>query len=131
MAEESVRQIGKSPFAEYKGAFGAYEAGKARRYQLLFAVNGGALAIANVAPAAWRNVLLGFLMPYFAVIMVKDIHTFGERFRSYDLGFCRDAGEHLLRHIRFVPLVAWFGLVATALMLAFGMVPGTGAVSVR
>jgi hypothetical protein len=123
--------MSKSPFAEYKDAFGAYEAGKARRYQLLFAVNGGALAIANVAPAAWRNVLLGFLMSYFTVIMVKDIHTFGERFRSYDLGFYGDSGEHLLRHIRFVLLVAWFGLVATALMSAFGMIPGTGAASVR
>jgi hypothetical protein len=38
-----------------KDAFSAYENGKERRYQLLFAVNVGVLAIANLSPINWQN----------------------------------------------------------------------------
>ena len=78
-----------------KEAFDLYENGKHRRYSLLFAVNGGAFAVANLftrepgkPPAALGNLTLFELsigMALFTLVMVYDIWTFGEKMRKAHL----------------------------------------------
>jgi hypothetical protein len=79
---------------DYKDVFGFYEAGKDRRYNLLFAVNGGVLAIAGLTKG--DDVLLDGLpldvvavgMAIFTIVMGIDIWVFGTgmRRRGNDLG---------------------------------------------
>ena len=77
-------------------SFKAYEDGKHRRYSLLFAVNGGAFAVAKLFSDAkilsdpkTANVLgsltlrqLSFGMILFTTVMVVDIFVFGEKIRT-------------------------------------------------
>ena len=75
-----------------KEALDYYEDGKHRRYTLLFAVNGGAFAVAKLltAEASKSAVVLGNLtlpelsigMALFTCFMVWDIFAFGERVRA-------------------------------------------------
>jgi hypothetical protein len=75
-----------------KEALDYYENGKHRRYSLLFAVNGGAFAVAKLlTPEAGKSaVVLGALtlpqlaigMALFTCFMVWDIFVFGERVRT-------------------------------------------------
>jgi hypothetical protein len=75
-----------------KEALEYYENGKHRRYTLLFAVNGGAFAVAQllVAEPGKGVVVLGNLtlqqlsvgMVVFTAIMVWDIFSFGENVRT-------------------------------------------------
>jgi hypothetical protein len=68
----------------------AYEDGKHRRYELLFAVNGGAFAVAKFAADPKSGFVLGGLsllwlsvgMVMFTAAMVTDIFLFGELMRS-------------------------------------------------
>jgi len=70
--------------------FKDYEDGKHRRYTLLFAVNGGAFAIAKFFSEPKGCQLLGGLflrhlslgMILFTVLMVVDIFFFGQNMRS-------------------------------------------------
>ena len=70
--------------------FKDYEAGKARRYGLLFSVNGGAFAIAKLFAEPRTATLLGGLnlkhlaigMVLFTIAMTWDIWKFGEAMRS-------------------------------------------------
>lgn len=74
-----------------KDAFELYESGKHRRYGLLFAVNGGAFAIAKLlaGDVATRELVLGGLrlwqlslgMVLFTAVMVWDIFEFGLKMR--------------------------------------------------
>ncbi|HEY4368906.1 MAG TPA: hypothetical protein VGN07_16850 [Steroidobacteraceae bacterium] len=76
-------------------AFELYENGKHRRYSLLFAVNGGAFAVAKLlsgaaGEAAERSAVLGNLslfelsigMALFTALMIVDIFLFGARMRA-------------------------------------------------
>ncbi len=76
--------------------FKAYEDGKHRRYSLLFSVNGGAFAIANVLsekPA--DSVVMGNLhvqqlavgMLAFTVVMIFDIYTFADKMKRLQGNF--------------------------------------------
>src|SRR6266478_4304885 len=75
-----------------KEAKDLYETGKHRRYSLLFAVNGGAFAIAKmiVGEPGECGVVLGNLtlaglsvgMAAFTAVMAWDIYQFGEKMRS-------------------------------------------------
>lgn len=75
-----------------KEAFDLYENGKHRRYTLLFAVNGGAFAVAKLLAAdpGKQGPVLGNLtlfelsmgMALFTVVMVVDIFAFGEKMRK-------------------------------------------------
>ena len=66
-----------------------YENGKDRRYKLLFAVNGGAFAVAQllVGTADKGGLVLGGLrlwqlavgMAFFSAVMVLDIYAFGKK----------------------------------------------------
>ena len=79
---------------EGKGqCFKDYEAGKRRRYELLFAVNGGAFALAGwlADGNAYRSIRIGGLeahhiglgMAAFVAIMCLDLFAFGLRFREF------------------------------------------------
>jgi hypothetical protein len=75
-----------------KEAFELYESGKHRRYSLLFAVNGGAFAIAKLlaGEVAGAGLVLGGLrlwqlslgMALFTAVMVWDIFEFGRKMRD-------------------------------------------------
>jgi hypothetical protein len=69
-------------------SFEAYEEGKHRRYNLLFAVNGGAFTVAKIFTQQKTIVLgnltlreLGIGMAIFALVMVVDIFMFGQNMR--------------------------------------------------
>src|SRR5262245_11741735 len=70
--------------------FKSYEDGKHRRYNLLFAVNGGAFAIAKLFAEKDAAVVLGNLslrhlslgMILFTIVMVVDIFIFGAKMRA-------------------------------------------------
>ena len=71
-------------------SFKDYEAGKHRRYGLLFSVNGGAFAIAKLLTDAKTVAVLGALtlqhlslgMILFTLLMTLDIFLFGRNLRS-------------------------------------------------
>jgi len=71
-------------------SFKDYEAGKHRRYGLLFSVNGGAFAIAKLLSDDKTAAVLGALtlahlslgMILFTVLMTLDIYMFGRNLRS-------------------------------------------------
>lgn len=71
-------------------SFKTYEDGKHRRYQLLFAVNGGAFTVAKLfADKSAVNVLgsltlcqLSAGMVLFTAVMTADIFMFGEKMRT-------------------------------------------------
>jgi hypothetical protein len=72
--------------------FKAYEEGKHRRYNPLFAVNGGAFAVTKVFAQQKAYVLgnltlhqLGIGMSLFTVVMVLDIFMFGQKMRRNHL----------------------------------------------
>ena len=75
-----------------KEAFDIYENGKHRRYSLLFAVNGGAFAVAKLfadEPAKQDRVLgdlsltqLAVGMAIFTIVMIWDIYLFGHKMRA-------------------------------------------------
>ena len=67
-----------------KDALEFYENGKHRRYTLLFSVNGGAFAVAQLIKegssiGGLSHPVLSIGMVLFTVIMVKDIFEFGEK----------------------------------------------------
>ncbi len=71
-------------------SFKAYEEGKHRRYNLLFAVNGGAFAVAKLfGEDKMASVLGGLTLPQlsfgmiaFTAVMVADIFAFGQKMRT-------------------------------------------------
>lgn len=85
-----VENLPKKPPKRLPECYKAYEDGKHRRYELLFAVNGGAFAVARLAPDPTTCLVLGGLslgwlaagMVAFTVVMVADIFFFGQMMRS-------------------------------------------------
>ena len=97
--------------------FKAYEDGKHRRYSLLFAVNGGAFAVAKLVASAKPEYVLGGLnlghlsygMILFTIVMVVDIFMFGEKMRtSYLPGAFDWQGKLVLMLIGALICVGWF-----------------------
>ena len=98
-------------------SFRAYEDGKHRRYGLLFAVNGGAFAIAKLfadgkAAAVLGNLTLrqlSFGMISFTIVMIVDIFMFGEKMRTAylpdDFGW---QGKTVLLLIGILICAGWF-----------------------
>ncbi len=75
-------------------SFKTYEEGKHRRYTLLFAVNGGAFALAKFmadkdpSTASVGGLKLAYLcygMALFTVVMSMDIFMFGQKMRRFCL----------------------------------------------
>ncbi len=84
----------------------AYEDGKHRRYGLLFSVNGGALAVGQLAAAGstadklvlggLRVWMLGLAMATFSLVMTYDIWQFGSRMRKVDSALFTAPGKAVL-----------------------------------
>ena len=80
-------------------AYRLYEDGKHRRYELLFAVNGGAFAIAKLIGE--KQFQVGHLglpqlaagMVLFTIVMVVDIYTFGDKWNKLGKEI-KDDGNH-------------------------------------
>lgn len=86
-------------------SFKAYEDGKHRRYQLLFAVNGGAFALAKLLSQQDPKLVVGNLsmrqlsigMIVFCVAMTTDIYLFGQKMRhTYQLDSFKLPGKIVL-----------------------------------
>jgi hypothetical protein len=96
-------------------AFKAYEDGKQRRYNLLFAVNGGAFAVAkllhaNEAPYLGHlsPLLLSLGMIGFTIAMVVDIFEFGRKMRKdYSLDVFGPVGKAVLVAIGVLICAGW------------------------
>ncbi len=103
-----------------KEASDIYEDGKHRRYSLLFAVNGGAFAVAKLLTGepGKAGVVLGglalqqlaFNMILFTAIMVVDIYVFGEKMRSgYKAAhFFGPSGKVVLILLGFLVCTGWY-----------------------
>jgi len=103
-----------------KEASDIYEDGKHRRYSLLFAVNGGAFAVAKLltGEAGKSGVVLGGLtlqqlavgMILFTAIMALDIYAFGEKMRSqYKVAhFFGAPGKVVLILLGFLMCTGWY-----------------------
>lgn len=98
-------------------SFKSYEDGKHRRYNLLFAVNSGAFAIAKLfdeknAAAVLGNLSLRHLslgMILFTIVMVVDIFMFGEKMRTtYLPGAFSWQGKIVLVLLGFLICAGWF-----------------------
>jgi len=111
---------GEEPMSEDKNvpeSFRAYEDGKHRRYSLLFAVNGGAFAVAKLFADSKAVSVLGNLslrelsvgMILFTVVMTLDIFMFGEKMRTtYSLDAFSWQGRTVLAVIGFLICAGWF-----------------------
>lgn len=97
-----------------------YIDGKMQRYKLLFAVNGGAFAIAQLVTGnnkAATSILLGHLRLWhlavgsiiFTVLMVIDIYLWGQMMRNNFLGnFAFNlAGKSILLLLGMLIIAAW------------------------
>jgi hypothetical protein len=102
--------------------FKAYEEGKHRRYNLLFAVNGGAFAVAKLfndpeflcdgkAAPILGGLSLGLLslgMVLFTIVMALDIFAFGEKMREHYLpGAFKWQGKTVLLAISLLICMGW------------------------
>ena len=111
--------------AEVLGGLGTYIDGKMKRYSLMFAVNGGAFAIAKLmaeADKGGNTILLGNLKLWhlalgaiiFTVLMVIDIYLWGQMMKKKflgDLAF-NVAGKLILIFLGVLLVSAW-ALVAS------------------
>ncbi len=96
-----------------------YEDGKHRRYELLFAVNGGAFAIAKlITPQAelgsLRQPQIAVGMVLFTILMVYDIFTFGATWTR--------VGKRIVPPEDY----EFFGLRGRVVLLAIGLLLCTG-----
>src|SRR5262245_42921114 len=96
--------------------FTAYEDGKHRRYNLLFAVNGGAFTVAKLFTEATNAAVLGNLtlgqlasgMILFTLVMVVDIFMFGQNMRrTYVPNAFSWQGKTVLILIGFLLCAGW------------------------
>ena len=101
-----------------KEAHDLYENGKHRRYSLLFAVNGGAFAIAKllVGDSSKPGIVLGSLalhdlsigMALFTALMVWDIYVFGHNMRiSYLPKAFQWQGQAVLVALGALQFIGW------------------------
>ena len=99
-----------------KDAFALYEEGKHRRYGLLFSVNGGAFAVANLLKGEPGKAVGDLSLPQLAVgmilftaLMTYDIYAFGRKMRANYLPdvFGRE-GKFVLILLGFLLCLGWF-----------------------
>jgi amino acid transporter len=114
-----------------KGEVELYEEGKDRRYKLLFAVNGGAFAVAKllVGEEGKRGAVLGGLrlwelsvgMGFFTALMVVDIFAFGLKMRRKkpEEELFGPVGQGVLGFLGLLMVAGW-ALVAVPVDEKFG-----------
>lgn len=98
-------------------AYELYENGKHRRYSLLFAVNGGAFAVAKflAGDEDEKLIVLGKLtltelalgMTAFTVVMVWDIYEFGDKMSRVCLDAFGPAGKRVLMLLGALLCAGW------------------------
>jgi hypothetical protein len=113
--------------------FKDYEEGKHRRYSLLFAVNGGAFAVAKLYAeySGEERKILGSLevwhlslgMALFTIVMVLDIFMFGENMRRK--AFRRDSTNGS-RLSDFFGLKGLFSLQGKLVLILIGLLISCG-----
>lgn len=104
--------------------FAVYENGKHRRYSLLFSVNGGAFAIAQLlaksSPVGTWTVghlsfrLLSLGMFVFTILMTIDIYTFADKMREIQ----KDARPEIFAEIGKVVLFSIGAMICAGWILA-------------
>ena len=116
MAEQSDTHL-KTPQEKLQG-MQAYIDGKMKRYSLLYAVNGGAFAIAKLLGEPESEHRVGGLsLPalaigaiLFTLLMWRDIYTFGmmmrTRFFGNELVF-EEGGRRILAALSFLIVAGW------------------------
>lgn len=95
--------------------FKEYEEGKHRRYSLLFAVNGGAFALAKLFAEPRAATILGNLtlqhlavgMVVFSIVMGIDLFAFGMKMRKYVADAFQPIGMIVLILIVFLISTGW------------------------
>jgi hypothetical protein len=101
----------------FPDSFRAYEEGKHRRYNLLFAVNGGAFTVAKLFSEAKMVSVLGSLtlpqlsfgMIVFTAVMVWDLFVFGQKMRTaYLPDQFGGVGKTVLLLIGLLICAGWF-----------------------
>jgi hypothetical protein len=121
--------------------FTAYEEGKYRRYSLLFAVNGGAFAVAKLfADPPEQSAVLGDLrlwqlslgMVLFTIVMVSDSIMFGQNMHKKLPELFRWQGKLVVTLIGLLISAGWtlvsFGFLGLALVI-LGYLRSIAAVS--
>lgn len=106
-----------------------YESGKSRRYNLLFAVNGGTFAIVSflLAEVGSSTPFIEVFIPvmclafiWFSVCMTEDIKKFGCTMRKLDNReegkVFGNEGQSLLCQIKFILVLAWVGLLLAGVL---------------
>ena len=112
-------------FTSYDAGFAAYEDGKHRRYELLFAVNGGAFAIAKLFPDRTTEAFLGGLtidhvalgMIAFTALMFVDIAAFGHGIRRWAR---QTVAQDWRASEGIFSLFGWFVLAAICILICGG-----------
>jgi hypothetical protein len=105
----------ESPSDHHRELFKLYEDGKHRRYELLFAVNGGAFAVARIlqkdglpqpfGKLSFAQLCIG--MAAFTLIMVIDIFCFGWKMRKQLKDVFQLPGILVLLAIGALIIVGW------------------------
>jgi len=139
-------------FSNYDAGFTAYENGKHRRYELLFAVNGGAFTLVKLLPTIAKalpdpvkvnEILTDPEMPFlgqlrvnhvalgmiaFTVIMFVDIATFGRAMRQWHYRIYPEKqkwrlAENIFSLIGFFVLFALCALICSCWYLVQDILP--------
>ncbi len=100
-----------------KDVNGLYEDGKHRRYSLLFAVNGGAFAVAQLLKGTpeKEGVVLGGMtlwmlagaIAFLSAVMCDDIYRFGVKYRTWDGEVFQGPGQVVLALLCGFLVAAW------------------------
>jgi hypothetical protein len=116
-----------SELGDYKTVFKFYEDGKGRRYSLLFAVNGGVLAIATALNPSGKGLVAGlptqiiaYGMAIFTVIFCIDIYWFGQGMRKAAGHSAKPFTEGLFNIRGRLVLLCICGLIAVGWVLIGG-----------
>jgi hypothetical protein len=110
----------------FSDAYKLYEDGKHRRYDLLFAVNGGAFAIAKFIGdkpglGALRLPHIAIGMALFTATMVADIYMFGMKWNALGNQISSDARYTIFGSQGRAVLLILGGLICAAWILASGI----------
>ena len=116
MKQDRTLVVSDDPKITLNDLYKLYEDGKHRRYNLLFAVNGGAFAIVSfllkgdTAQVALPMLLwIGPVMALFSVVMWLDIYEFGKKMRELGgaLDLFGDRGWQVLAAIALSLVAVW------------------------